>query len=67
MVVVKNTPTGWLRVRSGPGTNFKEIDRVSPKESFPLLEESGNWYKIEIEGRINGWISVQYANKIIKP
>jgi hypothetical protein len=65
-VVIKNTPTGWLRVRSGPGTSFKEIDRVFPKESFPLLEESGNWYKIEIEGRTNGWISAQYANKIIK-
>ena len=67
MIVVENTPTGWLRVRSGPGTNFIEIDRVFPKESFPLLEESGNWYKIEIEGRTNGWISAQYANKIIKP
>ena len=65
-VVIKNTPTGWLRVRSGPGTNFAEIDRVFPGESFPLLEENENWYKIELEGRTNGWISAQYTNKIIK-
>lgn len=64
MVVIKETPTGWLRVREGPGTNYSEIDKVYPGESFPLLEEKDNWYKIELEDNIAGWISANYAEKL---
>jgi len=64
-VVIGETPTGWLRVREGPAIDYPEIAKVYSGESFPLLEEIENWYKIELEGRINGWISAKYANKII--
>ena len=59
-VMIKDTPTGFLRVRETP--SGKEIARVKPKESFPFLEkdESG-WYKIEYEQDRQGWISSTYA------
>ncbi|KPJ55094.1 hypothetical protein AMJ47_01040 [Parcubacteria bacterium DG_72] len=63
MVTIKDTPTGWLRVREGPGIEYAAIDKVLPGESFPLLEESEGWCKIKIEGRIDGWVSAKYLIK----
>jgi len=63
IVVVKDTPTGWLRVREGPSIDYIAIDKVYPGESFPLLEEVEGWCKIEIEGRVNGWVSANYIVK----
>lgn len=65
MIVIKETPTGWLRVREGPGSNYFEIAKVFPGESFPLLEETEDWYKIEVRADMVGWISAKYANKLI--
>lgn len=60
-VVIKETGTGWLRVRDGASNEATEIDRVSPGESFNLLEETEEWYKIELGDSDEGWISAKYA------
>jgi len=60
IVTIGDTPTGWLRVREGPGLEFAAIDKVFSGESFPLLEQQGNWCKIKIKGRIDGWVSAKY-------
>lgn len=60
-VSIKETPTGWLRVREGPGIEYASIDRVFSGESFPLLEQKDDWCKIKIEGRTDGWISAKYV------
>jgi len=62
-VVIKETPTGWLRVRETPSTSAKELAKVNPKEEYPLLEEKAGWYKIEYEAGKEGWISATYAEK----
>ncbi|MDD4938022.1 MAG: PEGA domain-containing protein [Candidatus Shapirobacteria bacterium] len=62
-VTIKETETGWLRVREEPLTNAKEIARVNPKESYVLLEEKTDWFKIELENGNSGWISSNYAEK----
>lgn len=62
-IVIQETPTGWLRVREKPGTIYPEITKVYPGESYPLLEESAGWYKIELEDGRQGWVSVLYASK----
>ncbi len=62
-VVIKETPTGWLRVRSGPGTSYEELGRVEPGEEFNFLEEDSGWYKIEYEEGEEGWVSEDYAEK----
>ena len=63
IVIIQATPTGFLRVRSGPATTEVEVGQVEPGEEFALLEESddGEWYKIEYEEEEEGWISSQYA------
>lgn len=62
-VVIKDTPTGWLRVREEPTVNASEAARVNPGEKYELLEEENNWFKIEYEKGKNGWISAEYASK----
>jgi len=57
-VTVTETPTGWLNVRAGAGTNFSVVAKVYPGEDYPLLAEKGEWYKIEL-----GWVSKQYIIK----
>jgi hypothetical protein len=63
-VLIEDTPTGWLRVRSGPGTANEEVGRVDPGEEFPFIEEDNGWYKIEYEDGQEGWISGTYAEKL---
>lgn len=63
-VLIKETPTGWLRVRSSPSTSATELTKVNPGEKYPLLEEKSGWYKIEYEEGKVGWISGQYASKL---
>lgn len=63
MVKIKETETGWLRVRNLPSSGGIEIGRVKPGESFELLGENTDWYQIKFDNK-NGWISVKYAEKI---
>lgn len=65
-VIVLDTPTGWLRVRTEPSINASEAARVKPKDKFELLEERSGWYKINYEKDKEGWISSQYAEKRIE-
>lgn len=62
-VKIKDTPTGWLRVRIGPTTAATEAARVDPGDKYPLLDEESGWYKIEYEKDEEGWISGRYAEK----
>ena len=63
-VLIKDTPTGWLRVRMGPTTAATEAAKVKPGEIYPLLGEEKGWYKIEYKEGKEGWISGRYAQKI---
>ncbi|MFC1595130.1 pilus assembly protein PilM [Patescibacteria group bacterium] len=60
-VIILDTPTGWLNVRSGPGTSFDKIGKVSPSEIYPLLEEKDDWYNIQINSETAGWVSGDYS------
>jgi len=61
LVTILSTPTGWLRVRNGPGTGFAEVARVNPGEEYSLLEKDGDWLKIALEEEKEGWILGQYG------
>ena len=58
---IKNTPTGWLRVRTSPSTAASESGRVDPGKSFPLLDEQNEWVKIKTENA-EGWVSKSYVS-----
>src|SRR3989338_2066498 len=73
-VLILDTPTGWLNVRSGPGTNYPIITKVYPNKSYPLLQEGEKWYKIQLDNgsvdnilpvnnKSEGWVARQYATK----
>ncbi len=65
-VVIKDTPTGFLRVRTEASTAATEVTQIKPDETFPLLEEKEGWYKIRYAEGKEGWISGRYADKIDK-
>lgn len=62
--VIKDTPTGYLRVRMDPSTNATEAARVNPGDKFSILDTQDGWYKISYDGKNDGWISGQYADKV---
>ncbi len=61
-IIIKDTPTGWLRVREEPSLNASESGKVNPGESFDLIDEQDGWYKIKIDGK-EGWVSSIYSSK----
>lgn len=65
-VEILNTPTGFLRVRSGPGKNFNEIGQVKPGEMYTLLGSQADWLNIKVNfaATSSGWISSEYAKKV---
>lgn len=72
-VEILSTPTGYLRVRTEPGTGGSEIDQVKPGDTYLLLEEAteSGWFKIQLEAPVaglpegrSGWITGQYAKKV---
>lgn len=63
-VVVKDTPTGFLRVRLEPSTGATEAARVNPGAMFHLFAEQNSWFQISYDGTNKGWISGQYADKV---
>ena len=62
-VTIKETETGWLKVREKESSSSKEISKVKPGEIYVLLEEKTDWYKIDLENGKSGWISASYASK----
>jgi hypothetical protein len=67
------TPTGYLRVRTLPGTKGEEVAQVKPGEKYPFLEEDSEsgWFKIQLEAPVTGlpegregWVSNEYSKKI---
>ena len=72
-VQILSTPTGFLRVRSGPGTSGSEIAQVKPGSQYLFLDEDAatGWVKIQYEepkaglpNGIEGWVSGQYVKKV---
>ena len=62
-VVVKSTPTGFLRVRDKPTLNGKEIGRVKPGDILVLLEDQGEWMRVRTPEEVEGYVSSSYVEK----
>lgn len=61
-VLIKSTPTGFLRVRKDPSTGSEEIGRVSPGETYKFIDENESWFKIELPDGKQGWVSKIYTS-----
>lgn len=75
-ILILDTPTGFLRVRTTPGTSGSEIAEVKPGEKYLFLEEDpvSGWFKIQygepgagLPDGISGWVSNEYSQKIETP
>lgn len=60
-ILIEDTPTGWLRVRTEPTINASEEARVDAGTRHVLLEERPNWYRISYEPNKDGWVAAEYA------
>jgi hypothetical protein len=67
-VQIKETPTGFLRVRQDASTSSAEVGRVKPGEQYAVLDSktAGGvlWYKITYTETQDGWVSGEYAVKV---
>ncbi|MBI4035620.1 PEGA domain-containing protein [Candidatus Daviesbacteria bacterium] len=59
-VVVKQTPTGFLRVRDKPNLTGKEIAQVKPGDTLIFLEEQGSWNRVRLPSGQEGFVSSAY-------
>lgn len=62
-LLVKQTPTGFLRVRSKPSTQSSEVGRVSAGERLTLVEELSGWMKVKLASGVEGYIASNYVQK----
>jgi len=62
-IIVKETETGWLKVREASSSASKEIARVNPGEKYDLLLQLGDWTKIDLGNNKIGWVSSKYVEK----
>lgn len=65
-LLVKETPTGFLRVRDKPNLSGKEIAQVKPGDTLILLEELSGWYRVRLSDGSEGYVSSSYAEKKIQ-
>jgi hypothetical protein len=66
IVTIKETETGWLRVRTSADANSAEVARVNPGEKYNLISEVTDWYQIDLGNGKTGWVSAKYAEKSLK-
>lgn len=62
-LVVRNTPTGFLRVRDKPSLKGVEIAQVNVGDTLILLEESSGWDRIRLPDGVEGYVSATYVEK----
>lgn len=62
-VIILDTPTGFLRVRSEPSLGASETAQVKPGDSFDYVDEQTGWYEIKLTNGQSGWVSTQYSQK----
>lgn len=64
---------GFLAVRAGPGTNYRQIGELYLGDQIAVWSRSGNWYRVQcMAGRClnplwgvpnpNGWVYGRYLN-----
>lgn len=71
-VIIKDTPTGFLRMRTEPGKLGEEIAELKPGSKYLFLDRdatSSGWFKIQYQNPapglpngIVGWVSNQYSS-----
>jgi uncharacterized protein YgiM (DUF1202 family)/TolA-binding protein len=61
MVVVQMRKGATLNVRAKPSSQGEILGYLENSDMMPFLSESGDWYQIEIEEGLSGWVSKKYS------
>ncbi|MFS0780797.1 N-acetylmuramoyl-L-alanine amidase [Bacillus sp. 1P06AnD] len=56
-----------LAVRKQPSLSAKKMGSVKKADTFSILDEKNNWYRIEYKNGKKGWIPSWFSIKIYKP
>lgn len=62
-VLIKDTPTGWLRVRKDASATSEELAKVDSGTTFKKLDSKNGWVEIEYATGKQGWVSAQYVSE----
>lgn len=62
-LLVKPTPTGFLRVRVSPNASSQEVARVRPGDKLELLEDLSSWKKVKLTTGKEGYVSSAYVEE----
>ena len=46
-----------VNVRGGPGTTNSVINQVAQGDSLPVLEQSGDWFRVKLQNGSTGWVA----------
>lgn len=60
---VAQTEDGYLNLRSGPGTRFEILRRLSPGDRVAVEEEIGSWARVRLPSGERGWASLNYLER----
>lgn len=59
---IADNELGFLNVRAEPSTQAVLIRRVTPGESYEVLEVTEEWVRIILEEGVEGWVSLEYVS-----
>ncbi|SFJ60451.1 SH3 domain-containing protein [Jannaschia pohangensis] len=60
---VSQNDDGYLNLRSGPGTRFDILRRLSPGDSVAVLETVGRWYRVRVSSGQEGWVAGDFLER----
>ncbi len=63
--LVAEVQTDGLRVRKEPNTDSGILDTVGTGEDLPIIEEMGEWIKVEVDDA-EGYVFAEYVNVTLK-
>ncbi len=54
----------WLRLRSGPGTEYRKILTLRPREVVEVLRKRGRWWKVKTREGFRGYVDSRYLVEV---
>jgi DNA-directed RNA polymerase subunit RPC12/RpoP len=54
--------TKLLNVRAGAGTKYEVVDQVASGTSVLVLEKKGNWYRVDLQNGIKGYVNQKFLS-----
>jgi N-acetylmuramoyl-L-alanine amidase len=64
VIVIKVPEGSALNVRSTPSSQGQVLGSLKRGDMRPLLEETGEWYQVELPDGQSGWVSQKFSGKM---